>query len=232
MGTTPLPDYYEILGVERTATQDEIRTAWRAATRVAHPDAGGSAGLFRLLSVAYETLFDPDTRALYDARRDTGTGGDDSDPEAWSNESDDGGYYEDDDDSEWQDVEPQPARTAPAPGEREPAHAQAGSYRSLTLRLLLVAILITVTVAILVATLLISDWYMAGVVALDTIGVAVVCPRRWERVVVAIVALLVLGELSTIHIGNRGAHMSPTEAIPVGAIATGAAMWISHRRHS
>lgn len=228
MGTTPLPDFYEILGVSRDATPEEIRAAWRAATRVAHPDAGGSAGLFRLVMEASETLLDPARRADYDAGR---TGEQTADPEAWSNEADDGGYYEDDD-AEWQDVDPQPQRTAPSPGEREPAHVQAGSYRSLTLRLLLGIVAVTVIVAALVATALISPWYMAGVVGADTIGIAAICPRRWERVVVAIVALLVLGELSTIRVGSTGGHMSPTEAIPAGAIAAGVAAWVSHRRRS
>lgn len=233
--TTPLPDYYEILGVERDATQDEIRSAWRAATRVAHPDTGGSAGLFRLLSVAYETLFDPDTRALYDA----GGGGDDAtaDPEAWSDYSEDdaaAGAYFDDDDDEWQDIDPQPQRApSPSPGGYEPAHARAGSYRSLALRLVLVAILVTVVVAILVATLVISPWWLAGVVAADGIGVACICPRRWERVVVAIACIFALAELSTIRVGEYGVRMVPMAAIPVASIATGAAVVVSrHRRRA
>lgn len=229
MGTTPLPDFYEILGVSRDATPEEIRAAWRSMTRTAHPDVGGSAGLFRLIMQASEVLLDPSRRVEYDA----GSGAaNDSDPEAWSDESDDGGYYQDDDASEWQDVEPQPARPAPAPGEYGPAHAQPGSYHSVALHLALGIVAVTIIVAALVASSIVSPWAMAGVVALDTIGVAVVCPRRWERVVVAIVALVVLGELATIRVGDRGGHMAPMQAIPVGAIAAGAAMWISHRRRS
>ena len=233
--TTPLPDYYEILGVERTATQDEIRTAWRSATRVAHPDAGGSAGLFRLLSVAYETLYDPDKRAAYDAG---GASEPVANPEAWSDYSEDdaaaGGYFDDDDDDdEWQDVAPPPTRTAPAPGGYEPAHARPGSYHRVALRLVLVAILVTVVVAVLVATLIISPWWLAGVVACDAIGVACVCPRRWERVVVAIAAIFALAELDTIRVGEYGVRMVPPGAIAAGAIATGATLMVSHhRRHS
>lgn len=227
--TAPTPDFYEILGVEHDATPDEIRTAWRSMTRTAHPDVGGSAGLFRLVMEASEVLLDPSRRAEYDARSSTEPA---DDPEAWSTEASDGGYYQDDDSGAWQDVEP-PPRPAPSPGPSgEPAHAQPGSYHSVALRLALGIVAVTVIMAVLVATSIVSSWWLAATVGADTIGIAAVCPRRWERVVVAIIALLVLGELSTIHIGNRGAHMAPTEAIPAGAVVTGAAMWVSHRRRA
>ncbi len=67
MTQTPTPDYYEILGVAQDATAEEIRAAWRSRTRFAHPDSGGTSGLFRLLQTAYETLSDPAKRASYDA---------------------------------------------------------------------------------------------------------------------------------------------------------------------
>ncbi|PZF82779.1 J domain-containing protein [Jiangella anatolica] len=60
-------DYYDLLDVPATATAAEIREAYRRAVRTAHPDVGGTSGMFRLITVAYETLSDPDRRAAYDA---------------------------------------------------------------------------------------------------------------------------------------------------------------------
>lgn len=61
-------DYYEILGVSRDATADEIRKAYRRKARLLHPDYAGpeSEEAFKDLSVAYETLSDPQKRQLYD----------------------------------------------------------------------------------------------------------------------------------------------------------------------
>lgn len=68
-------DYYEALGIAPTATQEEIRKAYRKMAGRYHPDvndAPNAAAFFRLLNEAYTTLSDVDKRRQYDAERKTG----------------------------------------------------------------------------------------------------------------------------------------------------------------
>lgn len=58
--------HYEVLGISRTAGQDEVKAAFRRAARATHPDHGGDAAEFRLVSLAYKTLSEPAARATYD----------------------------------------------------------------------------------------------------------------------------------------------------------------------
>ncbi|MGH9209572.1 MAG: J domain-containing protein [Acidimicrobiales bacterium] len=58
--------HYEVLGVSRRASAAEIRTAYRAAARTRHPDAGGSLAAMRTLNQAWHVLGDPTRRAAYD----------------------------------------------------------------------------------------------------------------------------------------------------------------------
>lgn len=59
-------DYYDILGVKRDASADDIKKAFRRLARKHHPDTGGSEDKFKELNEAYEVLSDTEKRAQYD----------------------------------------------------------------------------------------------------------------------------------------------------------------------
>ena len=62
----PRKDYYDILGVNKNATADEIKKAFRKLARKYHPDAGGSEEKFKEVNEAYEILSDTEKRKQYD----------------------------------------------------------------------------------------------------------------------------------------------------------------------
>jgi hypothetical protein len=72
-----MTDYYHVLGVKRSATATEIKSAYRKLARKRHPDVNrGSekaAREFALLSLAYHTLIDPQERAFHDQQLDQGS---------------------------------------------------------------------------------------------------------------------------------------------------------------
>lgn len=62
-------DYYQILGVSRTASAEDIKKAYRRLARKYHPDVSKEAGAeerFKEVAEAYEVLRDPEKRAAYD----------------------------------------------------------------------------------------------------------------------------------------------------------------------
>jgi hypothetical protein len=64
-------NYYNVLGVPREASQDEIRNAYRRLAKARHPDrAGGSAEEFSLLQEAHAVLSDPNRRRTHDEALD------------------------------------------------------------------------------------------------------------------------------------------------------------------
>jgi molecular chaperone DnaJ len=74
-------DLYEILGVARDASDDEIKRAYRRRARELHPDTGGDEEEFKELTTAYEVLRNPQARTNYDRFGDPrGPGGIGGDP--------------------------------------------------------------------------------------------------------------------------------------------------------
>ncbi len=80
-------DFYQILGVPRDASQEDIQRAYRKLARTYHPDVNhdpGAEDRFKEVSEAYDVLSDPHTRRRYDAfGRDFRQVPEDVDPETW-----------------------------------------------------------------------------------------------------------------------------------------------------
>lgn len=59
-------DYYSTLGVERNASPDEIKSAYRKMAMKHHPDRGGDEKKFKEISEAYDVLSDPQKKQIFD----------------------------------------------------------------------------------------------------------------------------------------------------------------------
>ena len=92
-------DYYKILGVDRNASNDEIKTAFRKLAHKHHPDKGGDPELFKQASEAYSVLGNPEKREKYDTY-----GGDTNFSQGFNSENFRGAEFNFDVDSFFNDV--------------------------------------------------------------------------------------------------------------------------------
>lgn len=67
-------DYYQILGVNKSSTPDEIKKAYRKLASTTHPDKGGDTAAFQKIEEAYRILSDPEKKAQYDNPQSQFTG--------------------------------------------------------------------------------------------------------------------------------------------------------------
>ena len=71
-------DYYSVLNIPRTSTEEEIRKAYRKLALKFHPDKNKNAGAeekFKEVAEAYEVLSDPEKRKIYDIHGEAGLNG-------------------------------------------------------------------------------------------------------------------------------------------------------------
>lgn len=68
-----MADLYDLLGVPRDASAEDIKKAYRKRARELHPDAGGDEERFKAVQAAYAVLSDPEKRVRYDRYGDDGT---------------------------------------------------------------------------------------------------------------------------------------------------------------
>ncbi|MDO8559051.1 MAG: molecular chaperone DnaJ [bacterium] len=83
-------DYYQILGIQKNATQDDIKKAYRKLAHQYHPDKGGDESKFKEVSEAYRVLSDAEKRQQYDqfgrvfsSQGGPAYGGDGEQPSGW-----------------------------------------------------------------------------------------------------------------------------------------------------
>jgi curved DNA-binding protein len=61
-----MSDHYQTLGVDRNASPDEIKKAYRKMAAIHHPDKGGDTATFQKVQEAYDNLSNPEKKAQYD----------------------------------------------------------------------------------------------------------------------------------------------------------------------
>ena len=59
-------NHYQTLGIEQTASDAEVKQAFKEKAMETHPDKGGNEEQFKVVNEAYATLKDRDKRAMYD----------------------------------------------------------------------------------------------------------------------------------------------------------------------
>ena len=64
-----IDNFYDVLGVEENATQEDIKKKYRKLAKENHPDTGGNEELFKKISTAYDVLGDEDKRRQYDQQK-------------------------------------------------------------------------------------------------------------------------------------------------------------------
>ena len=75
-----MENFYQILDVPETASQEEIKKAYRKKAVESHPDKGGDEEMFKKISEAYDVLGNEDKRRNYDNNKNNPFGGFDGDP--------------------------------------------------------------------------------------------------------------------------------------------------------
>lgn len=65
-------DYYSILGVNKDASEAELKSAYKKLSMEHHPDRGGDENKFKEVNEAYSTLKDPQKRGMYDHQQNGG----------------------------------------------------------------------------------------------------------------------------------------------------------------